>query len=347
MLGGTIFGATSLSGCSEQRSLSDAHEKQVNIYSWPDYLSPTAIPEFKRRYGVKVVYDTFSSNEALIAKFAAGASQYDVVVPSSYSLKKLIELDVLQPLNKDLLPNFKNIMPRFFHTSFDPGCKYSAPYTFGTTGIAFNVNAFDHNKPPTDWDVFWDKRLKGRMTLLEDARETIGLALKRRGFSFNTRDEEQINLAVGDLKVQKALTMCYTSDQVITYLASGDALVSLAFSGDAFQARRSNPEVRYIIPASGTSMWVDNLCIPKTAPHPEYAHMWLDFMMEAKVAAANANFTFYATPNAAALPMVNKALVAEKSLYPPESVLDRCEELADVGKTIFYYDQMWTELKCY
>lgn len=346
LLGGTAFGAGVLSGCSSESRRVDADEDQVNIYSWPDYLDPGCIPEFKRRHGVKVVYDTVSSNEALIAKFAAGASEYDVVVATSYGVKKLIELDILQPLDKDKLPNLKNIMPRFFHTSFDPGCKFSAPYTFGTTGIAFNQTAFPANKQPTDWDVFWDEPLKGRMTLLEDARETIGLALKKRGFSFNSKNEREIDLAVNDLKAQKPLTMCYTSDQVIIYLASGDALVSLAYSGDANQARRSNSDVRYIIPASGTSMWLDNMCIPKSAPHPDKAHLWINYMLEAKVAAAIANYTYYATPNAAALPLVNQELREDKWLYPPDALLDKCEEIADVGKALFYYDRLWTELKC-
>jgi spermidine/putrescine transport system substrate-binding protein len=345
---GTVFGASGvLAACTQQQNQSSAKEKQVNIYSWPDYLDPNAIPEFEKRYGVKVVYDTVSSNEALLAKFAAGASEYDVVVPTSYGVKKLIELDVLQPLNKEFLPNFKNIMPRFMHTQFDPGCKYSVPYTFGTTGIAYNLHAFDGRKEPTDWDVFWDKRLKGRMTLLEDARETIGISLKRCGFSFNSKDKQEIDKAVADLKVQKPLTMCYTSDQVIIYLASGDALVSLAYSGDANQARRTNSHVRYIIPESGTSMWIDNMCIPKKSPHPDYAHLWINYMLEGQVAAAVANFTYYATPNAAALPLIKSELKADKWLYPPESILDRCEEIGDVGQMIFYYDRLWTELKCF
>lgn len=346
LLGGTVLGASSLAACNEEK-ISTTNLNQVNIYSWPDYLDPSSIPEFQNRFGIKVVYDTVSSNEALLAKFAAGASEYDVVVATSYGVKKLIELGVLQPLNKERLPNFKNIMPRFLHTSFDPGCKYSAPYTFGTTGIAFNVNAFAGRALPTDWDVFWDKRLKGRITLLEDARETIGAALKHRGYSFNSRVKEEIDNAIRDLKQQKPLTMCYTSDQVIIYLASGDALVSLSYSGDANQARRTNPEVRYVIPASGTSMWLDNMCIPKNSPHPENAHKWINYMLEAQVAAAVANYTYYATPNAAALPLIKPELAHDKWLYPPEAILDRCEEIADIGQSIFYYDRMWTELKCY
>lgn len=344
----TACSGTAFAACRESKSEGSQNAKQLNIYSWPDYIQPEAIPEFERRYGIKVVYDTVSSNEGLIAKMQAGASDYDIVVPSSYAVLKLKELGLLAQMEHDRLSNYKFLMPRFKNSKFDKGCNYSIPYTFGTTGIAYNQAAacYANGKFPSDWDSFWDKKISGRMTLLEDARETLGFSLKRLGYSFNSQDEEQIRQACEQLKEQKKYVMCYTSDQVIVYLTSGDSWLSLAFSGDAQQAARVNKDVKYIIPKSGASMWADNLCIPKTAPHKENAHLWINYMLEPEVAAALSNFTFYASPNEEARKLVNPSLLKEESLYPPNHVLERCEEIGDIGKALFVYDRLWTELKC-
>lgn len=344
--GGTL---AAVSTAQESKSSKGAAEgKQLNIYSWPDYIQPGAVEEFEKRYGIKVVYDTVSSNEGLIAKFQAGASNYDIVVPSNYAVTKLKELDLLLPIDHERLSNYKYLMPRFTEAKFDPGCRYSIPYTFGTTGIAYNKSAGCYKGAvyPDSWDAFWDERIAHRITLLEDSRETIGMALKHRGSSLNATDEATIKAAVEDLKAQKKLTMCYTSDQVIVYLTSGDSWLSLAYSGDAQQAARENQDVKYIIPKEGASMWVDNLCIPKKAPHPEYAHLWLNYMLEPQVSAGLSNYCYYASPNLEARKQVNEHLLQDKNLYPPDDVLDRCEEISDIGKAIFVYDRLWTELKC-
>ena len=333
-----------LASCGENAGSNAANE--LNIYGWADYLHEDVIPEFQKQTGITVIYDTFASNEALLAKVEAGGSNYDLILPSNYAVAKLRKGGYLKRIDKEQLPNFKHLMERFQNPGFDPHCQYSVPYMFGTTGIGFNKKAFPGGNYPRDWDAFWDKQLAGRMTLLEDARETLGFALKHRGHSYNSTDPQLIAEACNDLIAQKSLVMCYSSDQVITYLSSGDALLSLAYSGDVCQAWRTNPEVGYIIPASGASMWVDSFCIPKNAPHVENALKWINFLLEPRIAAMNANHTFYATPNKDALPMVEPKLLADKNLYPPESILSKCEELKDIGAALYTYDLYWTQLKC-
>lgn len=343
---GTVCGAN-LFGCSpSSNSQSDAN--QLNIFSWADYLAPDTIINFEKRFGIKVVYDTFASNEALLARMQAGSVDYDIVVPTNYSVTKLLRLKLLQQIDKSQIPNVKNLMARFTDFNYDPGLHYCVPYTFGTTGLAYNKVAFKKRGliPPDNWDAFWDVGVKQRMTLLEDARETIGLALKRRGWSYNSVDTKQIELARKDLQTQKPLTMCYTSDQVIVYLASGDSLLSLAFSGDAHQAMRENPDVDYIIPADGASMWLDNMCVPVGAPHRENAYKWINYILEPEVSAAISNATYYPMPNQAALKYVDPKLVADKSLFPTEELMSRCEAINDIGDGIYLYDRAWTELKC-
>jgi spermidine/putrescine transport system substrate-binding protein len=343
---GGILSAAGMAGCAGNRR--EQTSRQLNIFSWADYLQPEAIPEFEKRYNVKIVYDTFASNEALLARMQAGKVDYDIIVPTSYAVTKLKHLNLLKAIDKQRLANYKYLMPRFRDMHYDPGNQYSIPYTFGTTGIAFNTEAWSRAgaAAPSDWDAFWDKRFAGRMTLLEDARETIGLALKRRGYSYNTLDQRQINEALGDLVQQKPLTMCYSSDQVIIYMASGDSHLSLAFSGDAHQARRTNKQVGYAIPSSGASLWIDNMCIPASAPHEDMALKWIDYILDPKIAAALTNATYYPTPNTAARAGVLPELLADKTMYPSEQVLDRCEQIHDIGEGIFVYDRAWTELKC-
>jgi spermidine/putrescine transport system substrate-binding protein len=339
----TIFGAT-LASCSEQKS--STNRNQLNIYSWADYLHPAAIPEFERRYNIRVVYDTFASNESLLAKLQAGATAYDVIVPTSYMIKQLRKLKKLSVLDHDRLPNLKNIMPRFLDPKFDPHLEHSVPYTWGTTGIGFNTAAIEKSDWPVDSEIFWNKKYGHRMTLLDDARETIGMTLKRAGNSFNSVNESKIQAALSELIIQKPLTMCYTSDQVITQLASGDSWLSLVYSGDAYQAQRENKDVKYVIPENGTSIWLDNLCVPVGAPHVENAYKWMNFMLEPDIAAATASYTRYATPNQPAFKLLPEDVTGDRNLYPTARTMEKCEELADIGSAIFVYDRMWTELKC-
>jgi len=346
-----LFSTLSLNACNRSESSS---ERQLNILNWADYLHPDTITQFEKRYNINVVQDTFASNEALLAKLQAGGSRYDVIVPSSYMVKQLKKLNILSQLDHGRIVGLNNLLPRFRSTSFDPGLHVCVPYTWGTTGIGFNIEqiekVFGSSFLPADyelsWDVLWDKKFKGRLTMLEDAREVIGTALKLQGHSYNCTDLVEIKAATELLKKQKELVMCYTSDQVIVELASGDSFISQVYSGDCYQARRENNRLRYVIPSDGCSIWTDNFCIPKSAPHKEFAYLWISYLLEPEVAAACANFTHYATANEKALKLVQAELVSDQNLYPGEKILARCEEVSDVGPALFYYDRMWTELKC-
>lgn len=348
--GAATFCAPLLSGCTgTERGAGTADgAKRLNVFSWADYLHPNAISDFEKKYGIQVTYDTFASNETLLARLEAGPVDYDIVVPSNYVITKMLKLKLLQRIDHERIPNYKYVMDRFRRLAYDPGNRFSIPYTFGSTGIAFNKEAYEAvgSTGPVDWDAFWDTRFAHRITLLEDARETLGCALKRRGFSFNSVVPKELYIARDDLIQQKPLVMAYTSDQVIQSLASGDALLSICFSGDALQARRENPSVRYIIPKSGSAMWFDNMCIPAQAPHVEAAYLWMNYILDPDVSSQLTNHTYYPTPNTGARSKVNPELLADKTIYMTEDVMDICEEFADIGDGIFLYDRCWTELKC-
>lgn len=352
VLGSNLLLSTACRPSAEPESRS----KELNIYNWADYIHPDVVPEFERRYGIHVNYDTFASNEALLTKLQAGATRYDIVVPSNFILGELTKLDLLQPIEHARVRNLSNLMPRFLSPSADARLSHSVPYMWGTTGVAYNLDAVNRilgsqtgdltSLEQQGWGLFWDKRFSGRMTLLDDERETIGMSLKRLGYSYNSHDREQVRKGKDELLLQKPLIMCYTSDQVIVQLASGDSWLALAYSGDVYQAARSNKAVHYFIPHQGTSIWVDSFAIPKHAPHPDAAYLWIDYMLEPGVAARNAEFTRYATPNKLGFLALSENVKSDKNLYPPEGVIDRCEQVLGVGEMAFYYDRMWTELKC-
>jgi spermidine/putrescine transport system substrate-binding protein len=337
--------STTLSGCSSQSS--DVGSRQLNIFSWADYLHPDCIPEFEKRYGLQVTYDTFSGNEQLLAKLQAGATEYDIVMPSNYMVQELQKLGKLAPLQHDRLKGLQNLMPRFQNPGYDRGLAYSVPQFWGTSGIACDTAMLEKGQPfPDQWEAFWDKRFANRMTLLDDARETIGMSLKKSGKSYNSVNFDDIKAATQELITQKALIMCYTSDQVIVQLTAEDSMLAMAYSGDAYQAARQNKKVQYRIPKGGASVWVDSFCIPNGAPHVENAYKWLNYMLEPAVSAKNAQFTRYATANLASRKFLSAEEIDDPNRYPSDSILSKCEELQDLGKSIFLYDRMWTELKC-
>ena len=342
-----MFATSGLAACSSSNSSLRKANNQLNIYAWADYLAPETVPEFEKQNGVQVVYDTFASNEQLLAKLQAGATEYDIIMPTNYMVQELVRMGIIDQIDHERLPALKDVMDHFKDPAYDRKLAHSVPQFWGTSGIAYNAAALDKNVPkPDDWHVFFDKRFANRMTLLDDSRETIGMSLKHQGHSYNTRETAEIEAASYALIKQKPLVMCYTSDQVIVQLAGGDSLLAMAYSGDAFQSMKTNPQVRYVIPKSGASLWLDSYCIPRTAPHRDNAYKWMNYMLQPEVAAANATFNRYATANARALPLLPDADRLDIGRFPSQSVIATCEQLVDIEKVIFVYDRMWTELKC-
>jgi spermidine/putrescine transport system substrate-binding protein len=355
IMAGVTCGTAFEQACSLTKA--DGSDKRtLIIFGWADYLHPDTIPEFERRFGLKVFLDTFASNEAMLAKLQISASQYDIVLPSSYALTNLIAMGLVSALDHERIKNINLVSPRFFHMDYDKNLNYSIPYTWGTTGIGYSKSKFESvfKKSPTPFedggenafDLFWNPAFSGRITLLDDARETIGMSLARQGHSYNSTNQGEVKSATRSLIEQKPLTMCFTSDQVIIQLASSDSWLALAFSGDVYQAGRVNRDVGYAVPPSGSSIWVDSFAIPKGARHVDNAYLWLNFMLEPAIAVKNALYTFYPTPNSAAFNLIDDNLKKDPNLYPGEEILQKCEEIRDLGRGVFIYDAMWTELKC-
>jgi spermidine/putrescine-binding protein len=321
------------------------HDNSLNLYIWSAYLAPDTLAGFERRHGVKVNLDTYDSNEAVLAKLQAGNVDYDLVVPTDYMVQILIREKLLREIDKGSLKNFKNLSPEFLNLPFDPGNLYSIPYIWGATGIGYRK---DKVQGPVDsWKVLWDARYKDRILMLDDMRENFSAALKTRGRSANSTDPAELAEAKLALMEQKPLLKAYNSGNFQEMLLSGDAWLAQGFNGQVAKAMKEakRDELGFVIPREGSLRSLDSLCIPRGAPHPDLAHLFIDYLLEAEVSAAITNFTHYPAPNQAARPFLAPDVRDNPAIFPPEERLRNCEYATDVGAAVNLYDQAWTEVK--
>lgn len=322
-------------GCNREK-------KQLNVFTWAGYVSDDIREGFEKEFGVTVLVDTFASNEDLLTKLMAGATGYDIIMPSDYMVSILIKQNLLAELNRDNIPNFQNISPLFLGKYFDSENQYSIPYTFGTAGIAYDSAVI--SPAPESWAVLWDDQYKNQFSMLDDQRETIGAALKLLGYSLNSTDPEEIRAAKEKLIAQAPLVKQYKSEAE-ELLIAGDVVMAHCWSGDAFRAIETRPTIRYVIPKEGSSQFIDAVCIPKSAPHKALAEQFIDYLLRPEVNAKITTFTKYGTCVPRAKEFLPENLREHKFIYPPKAVLESLEWLRDPGDFTRHYDRAWEEIK--
>jgi spermidine/putrescine transport system substrate-binding protein len=313
-------------------------EKELHIYNWSDYIAPDTVPNFEKEFGVKVTYDTYESNEEMVAKLQAGASGYDVVVPSGYFVPVMVATKLIAPINREYLTNVSNLSPMFQGLPADPQNRYTVPWLWGTSGIAYRS---DKVKAPVEsWAVFQDSQYAGKMTMMDDGREVIGSQLRYRGRSLNSTDPSELAQAKADAISAKQHLRAYISASVKPQLISGDVWISQLWDGDTAQARTEQPKLRYVVPREGCTIWADSVCMPRRARHPRAAHEWMNYILRPEVGAALSRTTGYGTPNAAATRLLENPVP-----YPTPAELERLEYQTDLGRDTATWDQIWTEIK--
>ncbi|MEW6731405.1 MAG: extracellular solute-binding protein [Acidobacteriota bacterium] len=317
--------------------------RQLNLYIWSNYASKEFLGKFEERYRCKVRVELYDSNEALLAKLQTGLVDYDLVVPSDYMVSILIKENLLQPIDRDRLSNLENLDPKFLGLPFDPENRYSIPYTWGTSGIGYRKDKL--SVTPDSWSIMLDERYQDRIAMLDDVRENFAAALKLNGKSLNSIDPTEIDAAATILKRQKSLVKAYDSATFAELLLSGDAWLVQGYSGQVGKAMVENPNIGYIIPKEGCTIWTDNICIPKNAPHTDLAMLFINYMLEPQAAAGNTNATGYSTPNAAARPFIKPELLNNPAVFASQESLYKCEFIKDVGNAMLIYDRYWTEIK--
>ncbi|MBK5281410.1 MAG: spermidine/putrescine ABC transporter substrate-binding protein, partial [Nitrospiraceae bacterium] len=337
--GGGATSTTAGAGSPTTQKLSDT----LNFYNWSDYIAEDTIPNFQKEFGVKVVYDNYSSNDQLLAKLQSGATGYDIIVPSDYMITTMLGLNLLQEVDLANVPNIANLYARFREEPFDPGNKYSVPWQWGTTGIGYNSEEVPDFKP--SWDMLWDSKYKGKITMLTEIRDIFAVALFKLGYDANTVDPKQIDEAKQLLIEQKPLLKHYTSDTYIDELASNDPWLAHGYSGDVFQAQAENDVVQYGIPAEGAITWVDSMCIPKDAPHKYTAEVFMNYILQPEVSAAISNLVVYASPNEKAEEFINPDILGDPAVYPTKEVLDKLTFLQELGADTELYNSAFEEVK--
>jgi spermidine/putrescine transport system substrate-binding protein len=315
----------------------------LNVYNWDTYIEPDILTDFEQRSGVALNYQVYDNDQDLLEELQAGGTAYDVVVPSDFVVSIMRDEDLLAPLDKDNIPNLKNLDAKFVSPVFDPANRYCAPYQWGTVGIGYDIEAT--GREITGWEDFFDPTFAGRVAMLDDYRTSLGVALLYLGHSPNTTDSRQIAEAVNFLRGYTAQVGAYLGDDAQDRLVNGDYDMVVEWSGDIFQVMEDNENIRYVIPKEGSIIWTDNMCVPASAPHKALAETFINFMLEPEIGARLSNYTQYGTPNAAALPYVNEADLSDPAIYPPAETQERLFFLVDVDiAATEIYQQAWGQL---
>src|SRR5688572_12543471 len=332
--------------CGDKSQLAD----EIFLYTWVEYIDPDIKTQFETECGVKVTETNFDSNETLLATLQAGGADYDIVVPSDYMVQILIDEGMLQELDYNVITNIQHMEPLNVNQYFDPDQKYTVPWFWGTSGFAVDTN--EVTDVTDSWSMmFVDENSPycGKISMLDDERETIGAALMYLGYSINDTDpahlEEAKNLLIEQSKCVKAYDSQTNDDLII----SGETVLSHIWTGDAILAglpdSGGREGIAYVIPSEGCTIWQDNMAIPVGAPNAYTAMIFMNYTQFPEIAAQNAEWVGYATPNKAAKEFIDPEMLANEGIYPTAEVAESLQWIEDVGPALELYDRIWTEFK--
>lgn len=346
---GILYGLKGgMSTNSPQDAIAKYGSDTLKVYNWGEYIDPEVNDAFEKQFGVKVIYDTFDSNELMYTKLQGGES-YDVLVPSDYMIQRLIGEDYLQPLDKRMIPNIAVLADGVKGLSYDPDNTYSVPYFWGTVGIVYNKNNIDKKDLEKEgWNIFLDQKYKGHIYMYDSERDSFMMALKALGYSMNTDDEAQLQQAYEWLvKVVDTMNPEIVTDEVIDAMINGNKDMALVYSGDAAYILSENEEMAYYMPSEGTNLWSDAMVIPKNAKNPKLANEYINFILEYENSMKNSVFVGYASSNGEVLDTLsgeggdfegNEAYLPRVG-YPKDEIF----EFNEKAKKIM--SNLWTKVK--
>jgi spermidine/putrescine transport system substrate-binding protein len=331
--------------CGDPSQLADT----IYLYNWVEYMDPAILEQFLAECGVEVVETNFASNEELLATLQAGGADYDIIVPSDYMVQVLISEGFVMELDYSLIPNIANMEPINVNQYFDPEQKYTVPYFWGTSGFAVDTNVVSEYED--SWAMLFDPspEVCGKISMLDDQRETLGAALIYLGYSLNSTDPAELEEAKNLLIAQSECVRAYDSQTNDDLVVTGETVFGHMWTGDAILAGLPDyggrDGILYVIPEEGCVIWQDNLAIPVGAPNAYTAMVFINYLHYPEIAAQNAEFVGYGTPNAAAKEFISEEVLANPGIYPPPEVEARLQWIEDVGDALQLYDRIWTEFK--
>ncbi|MGN0623445.1 MAG: PotD/PotF family extracellular solute-binding protein [Oscillospiraceae bacterium] len=326
----------------------------INVYNWGEYISTGAEAgtldvnaEFTKLTGIKVNYTNYATNEELYAKLKGGGASYDVIIPSDYMISKMIKEGLVQKLDMDNIPNFKYIMDNFRGLAYDPDDEYSVPYTWGTVGIIYDSTMIDIPEEDIDWDLLWNEDYADQILMFDNPRDAFAIAEILLGYSINTEDPEELEAAAEKLTEQKKIVQGYVMDEIFDKMGAGDALIAPYYAGDALTILEENEDLNFVVPKSGTNLFIDAMCIPSCAKQKEAAEMYINFMCEPDIAYANIDYICYSTPHSAAYEMLDDEVKNDPVSYPDDDFIANNTtvfvNLSDEASRVM--QNLWTEMK--
>ena len=345
----TVLGLSlALAGCSGGSGTASqpgaADRGVVNVYNWGVYIDESVLDEFTAQTGIKVNYDTYESNESMYGVLKNDGASYDVVIPSDYMISRMIEEDMLEPLDFDNIPNFSDIDPNLKNTDYDPENQYSVPYMWGLLGVIYNTAMVDG--APDSWSILFDENYSGQILMFNNSRDALGVALKYLGYSYNTTDPAQITAATDLLIQQKPLVQSYVMDEIFEKMQGNSAAIGAYYYGDYLTMADVNPDLAFCLPKEGTNLYVDAMCIPKGAENKANAEAFINFMCSTSVGLANVEETWYSSPLLSVREELDPEVSEDPYAYPDDAVLEQCESFRNLPEDILaLYDSEWTRLK--
>lgn len=322
-----------------------AGQNSITIFNWGEYIDPALLKQFQQETGIRVNYETFDSNEAMMTKIKQGGTTYDIAVPSEYAIEKMKEANLLVPLDHSKLTNLHHIDPYFLDLAFDANNQYSIPYFWGTLGIAFNPTLLE-GQTFESWENLWDPSLKQEVVLVDSAREVIGMGLNLLSYSLNSTNITELDEAMAKLKSLTPNVKAVIGDEITQLMVNGEAAVALTWSGQAADMMADNEDIDYAVPKEGSNLWFDNMVIPRTAHNIEGAHAFINFMLDPEIAAQNADYVGYSTPNLSAFAFMDSEVTEDERYYPDEEARDHLEVYQNLGlEMLGHYNELFLEFK--
>jgi len=321
-----------------------ARGQTLNVFNWGDYIDPQILKDFEKEYKIKVIYEEFDTNEDMYVKIANASGKYDVAIPSDYMIRRMINENMLIPIDMSKISNYKDVEERHRNLPFDPDNKYSVPYMWGTVGLLYNTTMVNEEDMDS-WGVLWNPAYEKKIFMLNSIRDSIGITLKWLGYSINTREESEILAARDALIEQKPLVLSYVGDEMKDKMIAGEAAIAVSWSGDAGQCISQNEDLAYSIPKEGTNVWIDSMVIPKTAQNADAAHLFINYMCRPDVGLMNAEYIEYASPLKSVREALPEEVTSDATFYPSEEDLVNAEVFEDLSDAMVMYDRIWTEIK--
>ncbi len=322
---------------------SAASAENLNIFGWANEMPEEVIEDFEAETGINVTFDTFDSNEAMIAKLEAGASGYDLVNPSQYAVQILKNLGLVVELDHASIDTYANISEAFTKVSYDPGNVYSIPYVWGTTGLAYNKSCV--TEPITSWKALFDPQYEGRIYMLDNMLAAYIVGLQVNGFSANSSDPSEIEKATETLIEQKSLLAGYNSTNFADLVSSGEACIVESWSSSVLQAIADNPDVVYVLPEEGGTMWIDGYSLLKDAPNKDAAYQFMSYILRPEVAAKTTELTKTATVVSGVQELLPPEIANNAAVFPDEATIANADFILDLGDAMKFYQDGWTKVK--